>query len=244
MTIGKKLTLMIVGIIAVLIIGITAFIILYLPTTLMRMEKDQLFMLDSSISELRADINKIPGAPFAGAFDTVIADHQLLSDEFERLDGFTELKKDPKIAEAIDVMIQLNSLYESNYVNLYEKASSVKQMIVEVFYSANVEIYDVATSPLVLKSPKRNMMEDNIDKLYSSIEIIDNNLISTHNVVQEQFNIINKTIEDKEMSAYKTGIIIILAIIVLSLVGAIFSASRIAGTIRAAGDGVKKMSSG
>ena len=244
MTIGKKLNLLIIGIIVSLIVGITAFVLVYLPTNLMRAEKDSLFELDSAISELRADINKLYIRPFESSMNGIVESYNILAEQFDILEDVKVLKADPQIAASVDTMIKLNLLFESNYKDLIERGEILKVDLQEVFYSTSVNANEIRTSQMIERSPRRDIIENNFESFLSAVTIIDNNLISTHDVVEEQFEIIHAVISAREKNAYRTGIIIIAVVVVLSLIAAFLIASRIVKNVRIAGEGIKRMSGG
>ncbi len=244
MRIRKKLNLLALGVIGALFIGVIAFGLTLAPTILMRTEKDNLMVLDTSISELRAEVNKLANAQLATQRDVIVADHELLTKNFELLDHVEALSKDEDIAESIQIMKRLYTLYSGNYFDLISNITNLGQEAEEIFFTDNVKIDTFRESSLVKKSGKENVINSKIKSLLSVITILDSNLTSTHMVVAEQFELMDDLINKKELNAYIIGVGIIAVIGIAAFIAVFFITGLIVRSISAAHKGIELMSSG
>ncbi len=244
MRIRKKLNLLAIGVIGTLFIGVIAFGLTLAPTILMRTEKDNLMVLDTSISELRAEVNKLANAQLASQRDVIIADHEQLTKNFEMLDNVEALSKDEDIAESIQIMKRLYTLYSGNYFDLISNITNLGQEAEAIFFTDNVKIDTFRESTLVQNSGKENIIYSKVKSLLSVITILDSNLTSTHMVVTEQFELMNDLINKKELNAYIIGVGIIVVIGIAAFIAVFFITGLIVRSISAAHKGIELMSSG
>ena len=244
MRIRKKLNLLALGVIGALFIGVIAFGITLAPTILMRTEKDNLMVLDTSISELRAEVNKLANAQLASQRDIIKAGHEELTKNFEMLDNVEALSKDEDIAESIQIMKRLYTLYSGNYFDLISNITNLGQESQEIFFTDNVKIDTFRESSLVKKSGKENVINSKIKSLLSVITILDSNLTSTHMVVAEQFELMDDLINQKELNAYIIGVAIIVVIGIAAFIAVFFITGLIVRSISTAHKGIELMSSG
>ena len=244
MRIGKKLNLLIAGIIVAMVVVVGVFAVIYIPTVKMSEEKNSLYSLDSAILGLRADINSIPFSAFDSAVEKVQDSHDNFVQQFKMLDNFTTLNKDSEIAEALEIIKGLYSLGEENYGSLLSITEEVRVFMQDILFSSQLVMFDVVSDPFFLRSDSSDAAQVKFEDLNSFIWTVNMNLSSNHSVVEEQFMVINEVIDRKEKNAFLIGIITI----VLMAVGALFSAIRFAAMIvrnlYSAGAGIKRMSSG
>ena len=244
MLIRKKLNLLIIGIISSIFIGLGIFVLNFVPVINMRLEKDSLFTLNSAISELRADINKLGMSSFNGQLDTIKEKHKNLLQSFTMLDEVEHLKADPEIEEALMIIERLYSLYESNYSRLMTTSKELSIHLDKVFLSDQVKLYDVKQSRMLERYAQKDVVLTLIDSLNSTVTILDSNLVSTFAVVNEQFTLINELIYDREIRAYVTGIIIIIIVGIVSVLFGLIITGKITRNIRYAGSVIRVMSNG
>lgn len=244
MRIRKKLNLLAIGVIGALFIGVIAFGFTLAPTILMRSEKDNLMVLDTSISELRAEVNKLANAQLASQRDVIVTDHELLTKNFEMLDHVEALSKDEDIAESIQIMKRLYTLYSGNYFDLISNITNLGQEAEEIFFTDNVKIDTFRESSLVKRSGKENVINSKIKSLLSVITILDSNLTSTHMVVAEQFELMDNLINKKELNAYIIGVAMIVVIGIAAFIAVFFITGMIVRSISTAHKGIELMSSG
>jgi methyl-accepting chemotaxis protein len=244
MLIGRKLNFLIIGIIAALFAAIGVFIVIYTPVLMMRTEKDSLFKLDSAVSELRADINKISISAFGSQVEDIYKGKEELERQFNVLNEVKALKTDPEIEEAINIISRLYTLFESNYVRLETEIENLEEGLIEVFLSVSVKLADVSTSRMLERSDRKDEILGSASSIISTVSILDSNLASTHLVVEEQFEKINEVIKQKEFAAYRIGAIVIAVVGILAFLAAFMVASRIVRNITRAGNEIRRMSSG
>ncbi len=244
MRIGRKLNLLIIAVIVAILIGIGIFVINYIPAAKMKTEKDSLFALDSAISELRADINKMPTASFDSQLQEVLLKNEVLKLQFEQIDGFEYLKKDPEIEESLSIILRLYSLFEVNYETFLSTTSRMVPHLEEVFLSDKIKLDGVRSSRMLERYEKKEEFLSLMDSLYSVISIIDSNLISTHLVAEEQFELINSLIVAREKNSYILGISIVVILSMIAFLAALMITRRITKNIQIAGEGIKRMSAG
>jgi len=244
MLIGKKMNFLIIGMIVALMAAIAGFALISKPVTVMRMEKDSLFRLDSAVSELRADINKLSAANFASQAEVVAERKQELNRQFELLDEVEELRRDSEINDVLEIIVRLYNLYDSNYERLEREIVQMSGNLMEVFLSANVKLNDIANSRMLERSDRKNEILDNIKNLQSTVAILDSNMMSTHTVILEKFEVIDSIIEERNAQVNRLGFLVILLVAVATFFAAFFIIRRIVGNIRIAADSIERMSAG
>ncbi len=244
MLIGKKLNFLIIGVIAAIILAIAVFLFIYLPVSKMDAEKESLFKLDSVLSTTRADINKLDTTAFDEQLKKIEADNELLIEQFNHIKEFKYLNSDPDIVEAINVISRLYSHYETNYEQLQSTTSALKGYFEEIFLSTMVKISYVKESALLQRSNDKSNVVALLNNVDTVMAIIDNNLVSTHTVAEEQFEVIDNLISKRETRALMLGIILIVVFGALAIIGGMMVAGRITRNIRLAGAGIERMTSG
>ena len=244
MQIKRRLSLIIIGVISAVLIGIGIFVLIYIPTVRMNREKDTLFMLDSAISELRADVNKFPSTSFDSQLEIIIEKNDILKSQFDRIDNFKDLKRDEDIEEVLGIIHRLFTLYEVNYERLIGSADKISPELEKVFFSNKLKLYDVSTSKMLDRAEDKDYLIGLINDLFSTISIIDSNLVSTHMVVEEQFAVIDSIIKTRENQSYIFGIVVIILISIVGFIFALITTSRIAKNIRLAAMGIAGITSG
>ena len=244
MRIGKKLNLIILGVIGAILVGIGIFVLTYFPTVKMGTEKDTLFFLDSAISEMRADVNKLSMAPFESQIKTIREKNNELRKQYTAIDNFKYLQRDEDIEEVLGIISRLFSLYEVNYDKLSNFADEAGPYMEEAFFSRKLKLDEVKSSAILEKYQYREELSKLIESLYTSVAIIDSNLVSTHSVVVEQFAVIDSIIQKDVTRSYILGIAVILVISVIVFYFAMFNTSRISKSIRLAVEGISRMSNG
>ena len=244
MRIGRKLNLLIIWVIVAIFIGLGIFVINYIPAAKMKTEKDSLFALDSAVSELRADLNKMPISSFDSQLQEVVLKNEALKLKFEQIDTFIYLKKDPEIAESLSIIARLYTLFEVNYEAFIDTTSRMVPHLEAVFLSDKVKIDGTKDSRMMERYDRKDEILSLIDSFYSVISIIDSNLISTHLVVEEQFDLINSLIMEREKNSYIIGIAIVVILSLLAFLTAVRITRRITKNIQIAAEGIKRMGSG
>ena len=244
MLIGKKFNFLIVGVIAAIFIAIGVFVIIYIPVVNMRIEKESIFKLDSAVSELRADINKLGNSTFDSQIEDIIMRNDTLIQQFEHLKEVKYLKSDPEIDEALKIIARLYTLYEVNYVRLMDTREQLGPHLRTVFLSEKLKIDDIKSSRMLQRYAERDTMLALIDSTMSIMSILDSNLVSTHMVVEEKFAIIGDLIAKRENSAYIFGVVLIIIVGIAAFIAAILFSGKITKNIQIAGIGIKKMSTG
>ncbi|MBI9107683.1 MAG: HAMP domain-containing protein [Spirochaetales bacterium] len=244
MLIGKKMNVLIIGVILSMFMGIVVFVLIYIPVLSMRTEKDSLLRLDSSVSELRADINKLASTSFSSQVDEIKLQHQTMKDAFGQLDKVEVLRRDPAISDVLDIIARLYSLYDANYGKLEHDIELMSIDLKEIFLSTQVKLDEIISSKMLESSEKQSIVQNNVRDLKSTIAILDSNLISTHMVVLEKFEVVDSIIAAREARAYVTGLIAIVLLGIAAFIAAYAVAHRIVRNVRAAGAGIETLSAG
>ncbi|MBI9103840.1 MAG: methyl-accepting chemotaxis protein [Spirochaetales bacterium] len=244
MTIGRKLTLLIAGIILMLFVGGYSFIAIYLPVRKMQAEKESLFTLDSVVLELRANVNKLSDAPFGSQSEIIIENGTALKVELERLEGIEVLKQDVKIAASLKVISNITTLYEVNYMHLLEEMDGLNTIFMENFYTKDKTISELSNLDKLDKLDEKAQIVFGFEKIRSITSTLDSNLTSTHMVILEQFAVIEGIISDREAQAFLLGIIVIVVIALAAFIAAFLIARKISGNVKAAGSGIRRLSEG
>lgn len=244
MLIGKKMNLLIIGIILALFAGIAVFLVIYNPITDMWLEKDSLFKLDSAVSELRADINKLDSAAFASQAEKIKVDNEELEQQFANLENVKVLRKDQEIADVLDIIGRLNTLYSSNYQRLEGEIVFIRGVLKEVFLTEEMKLNDARTSQMLIRAENKDEVLDRIKKISSTASILDSNLSSTHTIILEKFALIDVIIAAKAETAYRMGLIAVLIVGVFAYFAAVLVSRQIVKNIRKAGAGIEKLSAG
>ena len=244
MLIGKKLNLLIISIIAAIFVAIGVFILIYIPVVNMRLEKDSLVALSSSVSEMRADVNKLNASSFKSQIEQVKERNEVLREEFAMIEDFKYLKKDIDIKTSLTIISRLSTLYDTNYSRLVDEADKLGIKLEDAFLTDRVMVNEIKNSRMLDRYEDKAALTMYLNNMLSYISILDSNLASTNDVVIEQFIKINEMITKRELRAYITGAVIVLVVSVLAFFAAFILASRITRDIRLAATGVERMSSG
>jgi methyl-accepting chemotaxis protein len=244
MLIKKKLNLLNLLLIVGVVSGIVIFAIRLTPAVIMRSEKDTLMFLNSEISELRAEVNKLALSPLADQKEAIEKSYARLEEQFVLLGQVKALSADDDIREAVEKIKRLYALLNENYKNLNERLEQLAEAAREIYYMDTVKIETFRNSNFLKMSERAEEVTTEIDNLYSFIAIIDSNLSSTYQVVREQFEVINKLIEKRETFAYLYGAVVILIITIGTFTAVLLSTGKIASTIVKAARGIREMSSG
>ncbi|WP_319558866.1 HAMP domain-containing methyl-accepting chemotaxis protein [Marispirochaeta sp.] len=244
MLIKKKLNLLNLLLIVGVVSGIVIFAIRLTPAVIMRSEKDTLMFLNSEISELRAEVNKLALSPLANQKMEIEERYNGLKEQFTLLGQVKALSTDDDILEAVETIQRLYALLNENYQTLMQRLERLSKDARDIYYTDNVKIETFRNSNFLKMSERAEEVTTEIDNLYSFIAIIDSNLSSTYQVVREQFEVINKLIEKRETFAYLYGAVVILIITIGTFTAVLLSTGKIASTIVKAARGIREMSSG
>ncbi|MDC7228330.1 MAG: HAMP domain-containing methyl-accepting chemotaxis protein [Spirochaetales bacterium] len=244
MLIGKKLNLLIIGVISAIFVSIAVFAAVYIPVVEMRDEKDSMLSLDSAIIDLRAEINKLGIASFSEQIIVIKEKSDVLVEQFNKLEHLDRLSSDEEIARSLKIIGRLYGLYEENYEELISIAEPLIIQFEKIFLSSRIRLDEINQSMIYRRADNIEEVEMSIDSVKTSITVLDSNLISTHTVVDEQFHEIDNLIDARERAAYISGIILVIMVGIIAFIFAVTIASRIVRDLRIAASGIKKMSDG
>ncbi|MDC7126919.1 MAG: HAMP domain-containing protein, partial [Spirochaetales bacterium] len=244
MIIRRKLNLIICSVLVAVFAGIAAFVFIYMPVVRMQFEKKVLRELDISVLEMRGDVNKLPLTYFREQIYFIEEENIDLTSNFKKISGLTYLKKDPEMNKSLNIVANLYIIYVNSYGRFKSTIKSTEAHLQKALPIDGITLYEVETSNLFDDYENRADVTYELSNLRSLIAVMDSNLTTTHNVVTQQFEIIDNMIVAKERKSYILGIAIVFFIGIAALIVAFFITSKISLSVKNAADGIERMSTG
>lgn len=248
MNIRAKLILLVVGMV-VLILGATSvYFIVQAPVERIEVERKVLDTLADGTKILQVELNRLDSSIFVSARPRFFAARKSFSDAFGNIGSVVYLRKsDAALAEALDIVERLQKLNEENLnqvVDLYEELYKNAEAL--FVFPDNITFRRFyGEDPVSNRSPETKAIAlFNLSRFDSAVNILNDSLESSSNVIAEQGAVIDNRIEEIRASAVRIAAMAVAFLVVVIAFAAILFANAIAKNVIHISAGVKGLSEG
>ncbi len=234
MTIGKKLLSIILIIIVSFIISIGAYFVILAPVRKIEEEKYILEDLRASMYNMELQLLRLTSSRFVETFGKFIEAKEQNTAAFARLPELTVLPEaSSAIQESVIIIERLYQLLEKNAEAIIRAAEELVEDA-EIVYKVtnNFTLRTFHTSEYGKQNSHYPMAIVHVNSFYNTVEILDNSITTSLNVLGKQFALIDDEIAKLNQKANITTISVIAALLLLSSLLGLFGARAIAKSIQ------------
>ncbi len=248
MNIRAKLVVLVLGMI-ILISGATSvYFIMQAPLVLIEKEREYLDNLVIATMGLQTEVNRLDSAMFVTERPKFYDARVKFGEAFKDIQQITYLRKSDKtLSEALVIVERLQKLNDENLANvvdvyeeLYKNAETLYVFPDKVTFR---QFYDDST--MINRNPEDKMAAlFNLSRFDSYVNILNDSLESSINVILEQGAVIDKQIKQIQQRSLMVALSVIAALLVIIAIGALFFANTIAKSVIQIAQGVRALADG
>jgi methyl-accepting chemotaxis protein len=248
MNIRAKLVLLVLGMIILISGASSVYFIIQAPLAQINKERKYLDNLVIATMGLQTEINKLDSATFVVERPKFYAARVKFGEAFKHIQQIVYLRKSDKtLANALDIVERLQKLNDENLskvIDLYEELyKNAETIFVFADSSAPTRFYD--TSAITNRNPEaKNIALFNLSRFNSAVNILNDSLESSINVILEQGAVIDTQIKQIQQQSVMVALSIIAAFIVIIALGALVFANTIAKSVIQIAQGVRELANG
>ena len=248
MNIRAKLVLLVLGMIVLISGASSVYFIMQAPLVQIDKERKVLDNLALAAMGLQTEINRLDSVMFKSERPKFYAARVKFGEAFKYLQQISYLRKSDKtLAEALDVIERLQKLNDENlsnvvdmYEELYKNAQTLftfpDQVVFRRFYDG---------SAIVNKNSNDIQIAlFNLSRFDSSVNILNDSLESSLNVITEQGEVIDARIKQIQRQSVIVAISIIITLIVIIALFSLLFANTIAKSVIKMAEGVRALAEG
>ncbi|WP_304222476.1 methyl-accepting chemotaxis protein [Gracilinema caldarium] len=248
MNIRAKLVLLVLGMVVLISGASSVYFIMQAPLVQIDKERKVLDNLALAIMGLRTEINRLDSAMFMSERPKFYAARVKFGEAFKYLQQISYLRKtDKTLAEALDVIERLQKLNDDNlsnvvdmYEELYKNAQTLftfpDQIVFRRFYDGtaiiNNNTHDIQIALF------------NLSRFDSFVNILNDSLESSLNVITEQGEVIDARIKQIQQQSVIVALSIIVVLIVIIALFSLIFANTIAKSVIKIADGIRSLAEG
>jgi len=234
MTIGKKLFLLLAVVILSFIAAILLYFFITAPIAEIEEEEQVLLNLRNTLVEEQVQVNSLGNSLFEDAYDQFLDSVEKGNEAFARISNLDRLSRvSGTISESLEVIAKLQELINRNIQGVRKSAENIFAYAGTIFhFTSSFSLNSFYTSNFAQEHPDINAAKLEITQFLSSIDILDNSIATSANVLLDQFSIIEKEIDQIKRTANITAISVIAGLMILSIIVALFIVRRIARSVR------------
>ena len=246
MTIKNKLLLLSVGTLAALLIGVGAFLYLYLPGERMDAEKKDLIKVRMYLRDLNVEINRIDQEEYDFQLARMEEAEERFMESLLNLENLKALPQaDEEIAGAIEFILSKQTSFEENLENLRQISDAMGAVINNIFSTGNVIVSAHRLSQEASIEARRNGDLDTAllqwDHLLDQVGTVGIGLVSAQQVMDEMFGRVEKAVDGARNASFRFGLIIMGFILAVSLAISLRIANSIGKNIVAIEQGIERL---
>jgi methyl-accepting chemotaxis protein len=234
MKIRVKLAFLVVGVVALFAAAASAYFVLLSPVDRMESEKAYFIKLSVAIMEQQIVLNRLPFIRLAKA-----------EGEFEKASGevaqaFADLGKvkalptaSLEVRKAVQIIAAQKALNDKRLQKLEADFETARQDAMAIFtFIENVTLNKIyATKPRASKAVLVEAAFPHLDAFMTDVSIMQDSLQSSRDNISEQFTVIDRQISAVRSKALAAALALALAIIGLTIAGALAFSSGIANSV-------------
>ncbi|MBU0954889.1 MAG: HAMP domain-containing protein [Spirochaetes bacterium] len=246
MSIRAKLMLLVLMVLVGLSIGIVLFVGLTAPSRLIETEMSQLDQVHESFLRLHAESTRYATQYVEPQLQVVKNAYQRTKEAFAAVSQFTML---PGINERVEASLGLITQLEGNIdVKMADVDRSVGLILTDaklIFTSSGrFRLNDMYTSFSAASHPEIQNARNRVEQFHLTLSTLDMNIQSFLTLVETQTEIIRAEVERIEAQATLVAILFAVGLVAVSVLLALFMASRIAASIKALERNLEVMKNG
>lgn len=248
MNIRAKLVLLVLGMIVLISGASSVYFIMQAPLVQIDKERKVLDNLALAAMGLQTEINRLDSSMFMSERPKFYAARVKFGEAFKHLHQISYLRKSDKtLAEALHIIERLHKLNDENlsnvvdmYEELYKNAQTLftfpDQIVFRRFYDGTA---------IVNKNPHDIQIAlFNLSRFDSFVNILNDSLESSLNVITEQGEVIDARIKQIQQQSVIVALSIIVVLIVIIAVFSLIFANTIAKSVIKIADGVRSLAEG
>ncbi|MCA1950340.1 MAG: methyl-accepting chemotaxis protein [Treponema sp.] len=248
MNIRAKLVLLVLGMVVLISGASSVYFIMQAPLVQIDKERKVLDNLALAAMGLQTEINRLDSSMFMSERPKFYAARVKFGEAFKYLQQISYLRRtDKTLAEALDVIERLQKLNDDNlsnvvdmYEELYKNAQTLftfpDQIVFRRFYDGTA---------IVNKNPHDIQIAlFNLSRFDSFVNILNDSLESSLNVITEQGEVIDARIKQIQQQSVIVALSIIVVLIVIIALFSLIFANTIAKSVIKIADGVRSLAEG
>ncbi|MEW6565553.1 MAG: HAMP domain-containing methyl-accepting chemotaxis protein [Spirochaetota bacterium] len=248
MNIRAKLVLLVLGMIILISGASSVYFILQAPLMQIDKEREYLDNLVIATMGLQTEINRLDSNSFMVERPKFYAARVKFGEAFKYIQQISYLRKsDMDLADALNIVERLQKLNDehlSNLVDVYEELYNDAQKLFTFPDKATLRNFYDGTSITNNDSQSKMQAIFNISRFNSFINVLNDSLESSINVIQEQGDVIDKHIKMIQQQSILAALSIIGTLILIIALAALLFANTIAKSVILIANGVRSLAEG
>jgi methyl-accepting chemotaxis protein len=233
-SIRAKLIGLVLGMVLIFLIAAGIFVASRAPLQQISLERQTLDNLHRSLMQLRTDINKLDSVNMEQQWRSVAEVKSDVDHNFQAVEQLSVLPAlNENIENALLIIVRLRDLFESRFQNTEEMMMELTEAARDVFiFSGGIKVIDFYTNDRANTHPRITSYRFLVNNFLSALHITDMNLGSAVDVINEQYQLIDREVQIIERNSTLTIAGIMALLFISMVIVALVIANAIGKSIR------------